>query len=294
MFLKRIICFLCFTLFLCFVSGCADLRTKMVVDGMEPFLEKMKIAMNENNDFELVRDSMPAGIIQLEGFLKVSPTNEDLLVRTSEAYNAYAFAFIEDTDKPRAIKLYQKSKQLALRALQWNKSFRIDQSLSHDDFKSALKNFNKRHHVPALFFLCSSWLQVLALNPQTNTLSAEMSQIEAILDRILALDETYYYGGVHALFGSFYGSRSPQMGGHPEMAKYHFDEAFDISNSTYLLWQLLYAKYYAVQIKDKDLFISTLNHIISAPDTISQETIFPNQIAKRKASLLLRNINLYF
>jgi tetratricopeptide (TPR) repeat protein len=275
-------------------SGCADMRAKMVVDGMGPFLEKMKMSMNKSDDFELVQTAMPAGIMQLESFLEISPDNEDILARTAEAYNSYAFAFVEDIDKPRAIKLYQKSKNLAVRALQWNKSFRIDNHQPIDEFNAALKKFKKTYQVPALFYLCSSWLKLLILNPQLDTISTELSQIEAILDRILKINETYHYGGVHALFGCFYAARPSQMGGNLEMARFHFNEAFDISESKYLLWQLLYAKYYAVQMKDKELFISTLNDIISAKDAILQEAIFPNQIAKRKAKALLDHINIYF
>jgi len=276
-----------------FMSGCLATRTKMVVDGMKPFLDKMKIAMNKTDDFELVRDSMPPGLMQLESFLEISPHNEDLLVRTSEAYNSYAFAFVEDTDKSRAVKLYQKSKNFALRALQLNKTFSIDNKQNQEAFKSSIKKF-KKYNVPALFFLCSSWLQILNLNPNTSTITIELSQIEALLDRILVLDENFYYGGVHTLFGCFYASRPSTMGGNPEQAKYHFNEAVDISESKYLLWQFFYARYYAVQVHDKELFNSTLNSIISAPDNISQELVFPNLIAKRKAKALLENINKYF
>ena len=294
MFFKRKYFYLLFTIIPIICSGCADMKAKMVVDGMGPFLEKMKIAMNKNDDYELVRNAMPAGILQLESFLEISPDNEDILVRTAEAYNSFAFAFVEDRDKTRAIKLYQKSKDLALRALQWNKSFCLDYQQPVEKLKAALKKFKKKYQVPALFYLCSSWLKILILNPQSNTMPTELSQIEAILDRILKIDETYHYGAVHALFGCFYAARPSQLGGNPEMAKFHFDEAFDISGSRYLLWKFLYAKYYAVQAKDKDLFISTLNDIISAPDTILKEAVFPNQIAKRKAKALLDNIHIYF
>lgn len=276
-----------------FVSGCESTRTKMLVDGMGHFLDKMKVSMNKMNDVELVRDSLPTALIQLEGFLEISPNNYDLLVRVSEAYYGYVFAFVEDKDKPRAIKLYQKSKNYALKALKKNKSFCIDQNLSQEDFSLSLKKL-KRYQVPAMFFLCSSWLKLLKLDPQTNTISIEIRQIESILDRILVLDEHYYYGGVHTLFGGFYASLPPNMGGNPEQAKYHFSEAIDISEKKYLLWQLMFAKYYAVQIKNKDLFISTLNSIISAPDNILPEAIFQNQIAKRKAKALLDNINNFF
>jgi len=292
-FIKKSIYYILVCFIIICLTSCESVRTKMVVDGMSPILEKMKISMNKNNDFELVRDSMPASIIQLEGFVEVSPNNTDLLIRTSEAYYSYAFSFIEDVDKQRALKLYTKARQLALRALTCHKSFIIGKGQTNDAFISSLNAFNA-YYVPALFYLCGSWMQMIALNPHSQTLSIELSQIEAILDKILSLNENYNYGAVHALFGGFFASRLPELGGKPDQAKFHFEEAMEISDSKYLLWHYLYAKYYAVQIKDKDLFVSTLNGIINAPDTILKEAVLPNQIAKHKAKYLLANMNQYF
>jgi len=273
--------------------GCESTRTRMVVDGMGTFLENMKIAINKADDIELVRESMPTGLLQLEGFLEISPHNDDLLVRTSEGYYSYAFVFIEDNDKDRAIKFYRKSKKYALRALKRHKSFSIDPAITEEKFKKILKKI-KKYEVPALFFLCSSWMKLLELNPQANTLSIELSQIETILDRILILDENFQYGGPHVLLAGLYSTLPQNMGGNPEQAKFHFDEAIDISDGKYLLWQLMLARYYAVQVKDKQLFTSTLNDIISAPDNLLPQANFSNLVAKQKAQALLDNIKSYF
>jgi len=101
--------------------GCtAATRSRMMVDGMKPMMEKMNIAVNQNPDVETVRRAMPASLVQLDGFIEVSPDNEDLLLRASEAYGGYAFLFIEDTDKKRAAKLNKKARDYALRVLNIN------------------------------------------------------------------------------------------------------------------------------------------------------------------------------
>jgi hypothetical protein len=56
----------------------------------------------------------------------------------------------------------------------------------------------------------------------------------------------------------------------------------------------LYAKYYAVQLKDRELFVKTLNDILSAPDDILPEQAFVNAAVKQKAKDLLAHTDDYF
>jgi hypothetical protein len=115
-----------------------------------------------------------------------------------------------------------------------------------------------------------------------------------MMDRVLQLDDTFYYGGVHALLGGYLISRPEMFGGQPEQAQEHFTEAFEISQSKYLLWYLLYAKFYAVAMDDKQLFIDSLQRIVSAPDDILPEEAFANGAAKLKAREMLSHADEYF
>jgi hypothetical protein len=49
-----------------------------------------------------------------------------------------------------------------------------------------------------------------------------------------------------------------------------------------------------VQVKDRQLFVSTLNGIISAPDDLLPEEAFANAAAKQKAGKLLLQVDEYF
>ena len=115
----------------------------MMVDGMKPMMEKMNIAVNQNPDVETVRLSMPASLIQLDGFIEVSPDNEDLLLRASEAYSGYALLFVEDTDMKRAAQLNKKARDYALRVLRKNTN--IDNAIekSDDEYIAALNTLTK-------------------------------------------------------------------------------------------------------------------------------------------------------
>jgi tetratricopeptide (TPR) repeat protein len=278
-----------------FTGGCASSWTKMTVDGMKPIMEKTRDSSRSNPDVEMVRDAMPALLLQMDGFIEVSPENRYLLTSAAESYMGYAFLFVEDTDTDRAKGLYYKSKEYALRSLCLTKTFAI--ALAQDDiqvFTQSLKTIHKRDIAP-LFLATNAWLQWIRLASieDPNVLS-ELPRVEAMIDRTLELDDTFNYGGIHAVLGAWYVSRPQMLGGQPEEAKLHFNEAFEISKSKYLLWQYLYARYYAVEIKDKKLFVDTLNQIISAPDDLLPEEAFVNTAVKIKAKALLSHADDYF
>jgi len=102
-----------FILSMMLLTGCAQWRVNMMVRNMKPIMDGMKIAVNKNSDYEIVRDAMPASLVQLDGFIEVAPDNDDLLLRASEANAGYAFLFVMDTDKPRAEKLFKKGRDYA-------------------------------------------------------------------------------------------------------------------------------------------------------------------------------------
>jgi hypothetical protein len=275
------------------ISSCAATKTRMMVDSMNPLMEKMSVSINKNYDVDMVRDAYPANLIQLDGLIEASPYNESILLKASEAYFGYGFAFIEDTDEERAKKLYVKSRDYALRVLNKNRRFRKALNGPIDEFVSSLETFHKGD-VPALFRASTAWIAWIALNLDEPEVLLDLPKVEALWNRILDLDETYYYGSTHASLGAYFASQSLSLGGDPVKAKYHFDRAFEISESKLLVVYLMYAQYYAYQIQDRKLFTDTLEKVISTPVNFYPELNLINEIAKRKAKKLLDNVDMYF
>ena len=84
------------------------------------------------------------------------------------------------------------------------------------------------------------------------------------------------------------------IGGNPEKAKRQFQRAFELSKSKLLVGPLMYAKFYAVQIQDKALFVKTLNEIVATPKNSFPERNLANEVAKRKAKDLLEKVDTLF
>jgi len=266
----------------------------MMVDGMKPMMEKMNIAVNQNPDVETVRLSMPASLIQLDGFIEVSPDNEDILLRASEAYSGYALLFVEDTDMKRAAQLNKKARDYALRVLRKNTN--IDNAIekSDDEYIAALNTLTKED-ARALCFSIQAWISWIGQSYHYDkTGTADVSKVLLMMNKLLELDDTFNYGAPHILTAVYNSAWPISAGGNPEKAKYHFEKAFEISESKFLMWHYLYAKYYAVQNQDRKLFESTLNNIISAPVDLLPEKRFVNEAVKLKAKHLLSKADILF
>lgn len=271
--------------------GCSP--TKMMVNSMKPLMEKMSASVNKNDDVDMVREGLPYSLIFMDGLLEVSPDNEDILLKASEAYTGYSFAFVEDIDKKRAAKLYLKGRGYALRVLKQNDDFREALDKPVDEFIPILKQFDE-DDVPALFWTANSWLSWIGVSLDNPEALMGLPKVEAILHRILELDESYYYGSTHTILGTYHAAQPKVFGGDPKTAKYHYDKAFEISESRLLVVHLMYAKFYAYQIQDRELYVKTLEDVLSAPDDLLPEKKFVNAVVKRKAEVLLEDVDEYF
>ena len=277
-----------FGLVLLFISigGCS--QKAYMVRSMAPLMDDMTIAVNMNSDVDLMRDGLPAGLIQIDGFIKSDPNNKILLVG-AESYFGYAFSFVEDVNKPRASALYLKAREYALRVLRKNRQF-DEEANDLNDVLSKCTN----EDVPALYWAASSWLAWIGLNVGNPEVMMDIPKVETMLQRVIELDETYYYGTAHSMLGSLYAAPPKSMGGNPEKAKLHFQRAFEISKSKLLVVPFIYAKFYAVQIQDKALFVKTLNDIIATPVNFFPEKNLANEVTKRKAKDLLEKADTLF
>jgi tetratricopeptide (TPR) repeat protein len=273
------------------VFGCSP---KLLIKSTKKTTDVAAAALEKYDDPILLGKALPGLLITSEGYLGAAPDDVDLLVSTAGKYSLYASFFVEEVDKEHAIKLYRRGLALGMRALMQNRKFAKgvgDGSLER--FESAIKRLNKSH-IPALYVTMSNWFSFIALNSSDSEALMGIPKVEAIMNKLMELDETYNNGIIHAYFGAYYGSFSKVLGGQPEKAKYHFERAFEISGSEFLYFYVLYAQTYAVQIQDKELFVTTLEKVLDTPKKADHEMTMANEIAKMKAKTLLSKIDEYF
>jgi hypothetical protein len=114
-----------------------------------------------------------------------------------------------------------------------------------------------------------------------------------VLQRALALDETYQDGAIHGYLGIIDSLRPPALGGRPEEARMHFERAIELSGNRDLSVKVEYARRYARLVFDQDLHDKLLNEVLAAPAEAPRHTLF-NVLAKQEAKELLESSKEYF
>jgi tetratricopeptide (TPR) repeat protein len=272
------------------LAGCN--QKAFMVKSMDPIMDDMKTAVNMNADYDLMRDALPFGLLQFDGLIVAAPSDK-LILRAAEAYFGYANAFVEDVDKKRASLLYLKARDYGFRVLKGYARFAKALDGPEPEFKEMLYSFGAGD-VPALFWTGSSWLAWIGLNPDDPQAMMDYPKAADMIQRVVELDETFYYGSAHASLGAFYAAMPKMLGDNTAKAKAHFEKAFEISKGRFLLMHYLYAKFYAYQIQDRDLFVKTLETILATPTDKYPDMAFLTVVAKRRAKILLDNVDSYF
>lgn len=270
------------------LSGCSTRQlavratTGILVDGMAVFYEE--------GDLGLAESAIGANLKLVEALLRNDPANEKLLLAAAEGYTSYAIGFIEDESPARASRFYLRARDFGLAILLKNQAFAAAFKGDFGQFQASLTSFRKSE-VPALFWTAMAWINYINLNRTNVQAIAEMAKVQTLVERVLALDETFYFGGPHLVLGTILSSRSRILGGNPEKAREHFESCLRINQNKFLLSQYFYAQSYAVQVQDLELFRSLLQQILTAPEDLLPEQRLANAIARKKAQTLLDQEN---
>ena len=266
------------------ISGCS--MDKMLVRSSIPLIEGGIHALNQEADLQLAEDAMPANLNMLEGMIRIDPENDTLRVYAAQAYYGLGYGFNEDHRPKRAINFYLRGLKHGLRALAIN-GYKNIRTSSMAELEAMLKQTDD-DDVGALFWAASNWAKWIDQNRDKSESLIELPKPTALMQRVLELDETFYYGGAHMYFGVFYGGRAPMFGGDFKKSEAHFDRAREITHGDLLVADLLQAQYLSRQKLDRKDFHKRLTKIIEAPEDLYPDLTLLNQISKRKARLLLK------
>jgi len=140
--------------------------------------------------------------------------------------------------------------------------------------------------VPPLFWTGYSWGNLIMHNLDNPQNLLNLAKVEKIMKRVEQLNPEYNNASVYLFYGVYYG-------GNPEKGKEYFLKCINLNGDDYLTPKVYMARYYAVQIQDRDMFVKLLTEVIDK-DTITPEYKLLNAIAKKKARFFMGKINSFF
>ncbi len=273
------------------LAGCGQL----VSNAKKDFAGDLAATIQRHDDPATIAQALPAYLVLTDSMVRGDDTNIDLLLSASKLYGAYASAFVEQAERKR--KLAQRSLTYAHRALclhvgNGNVSACNMKSVSYARFEQALQKFT-RADVTVLFALGRAWAGWVQANSSDWNAVAELPKVKAVFQRVLELDAGIANGDAHVYLGVMQSLLPPAMGGKPELAKKHFDQAIRISKGTNLMAKLLYAEKYARLVFDRPLHDRLLRQVIEADISQSDKRLI-DTIARQRAKVLLETADDYF
>jgi hypothetical protein len=278
-------------------QGC----TGILVGSQSGIMLQAAPATNANFDYDVVGDALPFSIVQLEGMHYLVPSNEDLLILLPRAYTSYAYGWLEDEvertnqlDFERIEYLNARARNMYLRAR--NLAFtRI--RMNHDGFDEAreggIEQFqawlqeecDDEEDAEMLFWAGYPWGSAINVSRDDPMMIADLAFARALVERSRELDETYFNAAATTFLAVVNASIPASLGGDQEKGRELFERGLELTGRRFFLLQYQYARTYAVQTQNRQLFDQLLNEILTAEDQ-GNDVRLPNKIALRRARRL--------
>lgn len=268
-------------------SGCSSLMTS----ASAHLSRNLGTALANNDDPETVRDGAPSYLLLIDGLIEGSPDSPDLLRQGAKLYASYAAVFVDDP--ARAKRLATKARDYGWRALcaeeprtceSWGRPFeefdQVVSSLGADD-------------VPALFDCAVAWAVWVRANREDWVAVADKARVEAMMQRVVALDERYERGAPHLYLGVLNTLLPAALGGKPEQGRQHFERAIELAGGRDLMAKTLLARDYARLVFDRELHDRLCTEVVEA-DPKEPGLTLTNVLAVRLAHELLAGADEYF
>jgi predicted anti-sigma-YlaC factor YlaD len=277
------------------MTGCSI--KKVAVNQVGNALAGSGSAFSSDDDPELVRAALPFSLKLMESLLAESPEHAGLLLAASSGFTQYAYAFVqsdadvlEETDfaaaeaeRARARRLYWRAQRYGLRGLE----------VAHPGLGAALRAHPReavaactREDVPLLYWTAVAWGAAIALSKDDPGTVAGAPRMEVLIDRALALDESWNEGAIHTFLINYEYSRTDAPGDPAERARAHFRRAVELSELRLAAPFVTLAEVVSVQEQDVAEFDALLAQALAInPDAVPEHRL-ENLIVQRRARWL--------
>jgi len=283
-------------------SGCS-LRT-FAINKVGDALASGDSVYESDDDIELVGQALPFALKLTESLLAQSPDHPGLLLTACRGFVLYSYAYVQseaeleqerDLDRARALRararrLYLRGVRYGFQALELS-SPGIEQKLLTDPRGAvrAIGAKNKGRDVPLLYWTSAALGLAISVSRDDAALLARLPEVEAMLDRALALDEGWDAGALHEFKVIFAGANVGSVAD-AGVIKAHYSRALELSRGRSAGLYIAYAEAVALPAQNKREFRDLLSKALSVDPDEQPKDRLATLITQRRARWLLDRI----
>ena len=247
---------------------------------------------------ELIRAATPFSLKLMESLLAENPGHRKLLLAASQGFTQYAYAFvkqdadeIEDENIDKAVAIRAEAKKLLLRARDYGlRAIEVDHrgfgDLLRKDAPKAVGAVGKKD-IAKLYWTGAAWGAAISVAKDDAALIADLPIVEAVMGRVLALDETYDRGAVHGFFISYEMAKPGDAAEAAKRARKHFERAVELSKGLDASPYVSLAEAVAIPAENKKEFEELLGKALAIDVNARPELRLSNTVFQRRARWLL-------
>ena len=301
-----------FVSLLCSAGVCAGCNLNQIAaDQTASLLEEAAPALDGHWDYELIGEGTPGAIMQLEAMYSLSPDNEGLGLNLAKAYVGYGFGWVENeleiaddaADFDKADRIRDRARQLYLRARNLGRHAmrvrdpEVDEILTGDPAK--LKEYleeeftDPEQDAAVLFWTAMGWGSAINLSLDDPDLIADAPICSALMTRVTEIDPDFFNASAWAFLGGLESAMPAALGGTPEKGKNYFEQGLQITERRNHMIHIAYAKLYAVNTSNRELYVKLLTEVLEAED-LGDSVRLNNKIARVRAERYLANVDELF
>lgn len=279
------------------VSGCS--MRGLAVDTVGDMLAGSGSAFTEDDDVELVGEALPFSLKLTDSLLQESPDHRGLLHTGARGYVLYSYAYVQFPAekaaaddlgrarelRDRARKLYFRAFDYAMRGLESDYPGLAKAMMVKPSAAVQRVDGGKRREVAFLYWAASALGLAISVSKDDPAMLARLPEVEALLQRALALDESFGHGALHE-FALTLAAATPRRPDRDAVER-HYRRALELSHGRRASLYVAYALAVPLRAQDRKAFVALIDKALAVdPDAVPRLRL-QNTIAQRRARWLL-------
>ncbi len=281
------------------LDGCSI--QQLAINSLSSVLAEGNSVFESDNDPAFIAEALPFSLKLIDALLNEDPDNQDLLLAGASGYVFYSYAYLDiaaeeisfdDIDAARELRA--RARNLFLRAHDYaSRAFEVSYPgiratlLADPELAVQSVSGDSSLSVELLYWNAVSLSLAISSSRNDAALLARMPEVEAQLERALALDESWDEGALHELAIN----AAPLTDIDAEAIAEHYQRALDLSAGKRASLFVSLAEATAVPEQNRNAFVDLLERALAVDVDRFPELRLVNTVAQSRATWLLDNID---